>query len=107
MSTLLRQEVELAKSEIRQEASKAGKAAGMFGGAVLGGYMVLLFLSFAVWWGLANVMNQGWAALIVAGVWAVIAAILFSVARSGVKSIKGLPQTAQTAREIPAAMKRR
>jgi hypothetical protein len=107
MSTLLRQEVELAKSEIRQEASKAAKAAGMFGGAGLGGYMVLLFLSFAAWWGLSNVMDQGWAALIVAGVWAVIAAILFSVARSRVKTIKGLPQTAQTAREIPGAMKGR
>jgi hypothetical protein len=107
MSTLLRQEVELAKSELRTETSKAGKAAGMFGGAAVGGYMVLLFLSLAGWWGLSNVMDQGWAALIVAGAWAVIALILFSVARSRVKTIKGLPQTAATAREIPSAMKGR
>ncbi|WP_256356424.1 phage holin family protein [Streptomyces sp. PKU-EA00015] len=33
VQTLFRQEVELAKTEIREEATKAGKAAGMFGGA--------------------------------------------------------------------------
>src|SRR5690348_2769899 len=67
--TLLRQEIALAKAEIRVEAKKAGKATGMLGGAGFAGYMVLLFLSFALWWGLANAMDQGWAALIVAAVW--------------------------------------
>ena len=33
LSRLFRQEVELAKAEVRQEATKAGKAAGMLGGA--------------------------------------------------------------------------
>jgi hypothetical protein len=47
---LVRQEVELAKSEIKTEVAKAGKGAGMLGGAGFAGYLVLLFLSFAVWW---------------------------------------------------------
>lgn len=107
MSTLVRQEVQLAKAELRQEAMKAGKAAGMFAGAGLAGYMVLLFLSFALWWGLANVMDQGWAALIVGVVWALIGVALFVVARSRLRQIKGLPQTAETAREVPNAIKGR
>ncbi len=74
LSTLMRQEVELAKAEVRQEVVKTGKAAGLLGGAGFAGYMVLLFLSIAAWWGLANVMDQGWAALIVAGIWAVTGA---------------------------------
>jgi hypothetical protein len=107
MSQLVRQEVELAKAELRQEATKAGKAGGMFGGAGVAGYMVVLFLSFALWWGLSNVMDQGWAALIVAMIWAVIAAVLFAVARGRMREIRGLPQTSETARGIPAALKGR
>jgi hypothetical protein len=45
LSTLLRQEVELAKAEVRQSASRAGKGAGLLAGAGLSGHMVLLFAS--------------------------------------------------------------
>ena len=103
VSDLVRQEVELAKAELRTDAKRTGQVAGVFGGAGLAGYMTLLFLSFAAWWGLANVMDQGWAALIVAGVWAVAAAILFAVGRSRARAIRGPQQTAQTVREIPSA----
>jgi hypothetical protein len=107
LSTLFRQEIELAKAEVRQEATKAGKAAGMFTGAAVAGYLVLLFLSCALWWGLSNVMDQGWAALIVAVVWAVIGAILYSVARARAREIRGLRQTAETVREVPDALRGR
>ena len=63
LSTLLRQEVELAKAEVRQEATKAGKAAGMLGAAAFAGYLVLVLLSFALVAALSNVMDPGWAAL--------------------------------------------
>jgi hypothetical protein len=105
LSTLLRQEVELAKAELRQEASRLGKAGGMFGGAALAGYMVLLFLSFALWWGLSNLMDQGWAALIVAVVWAVIAAVLVPMARAQLRQVRGLPRTTETIKDIPDALK--
>jgi len=107
MSTLVQQEVQLAKAELRQEAMRAGKAAGMFGGAALAGFLVVLFLSYALWWGLSNVMDQGWAALIVAGFWAVSGAMLFAVARSQLRQIRGLPRTMETAREVPTALKGR
>jgi hypothetical protein len=104
VSDLVRQEVELAKVELRRDAKRTGKVAGVFSGAGLAGYMTLLFLSIALWWGLANVMDQGWAALIVAGVWMVAAAILFAAGRSQARAIRGPQQTTQTVREIPSAL---
>jgi uncharacterized membrane protein YqjE len=71
LSRLFRQEVELAKAELKQEAAKAGKAAGMLGGAGFAGYLAVVLLSFALVFALGNVMDLGWAALIVAAIWAV------------------------------------
>ncbi|MGP3999503.1 phage holin family protein [Streptomyces sp. 8N706] len=100
VETLFRQEVELAKAEIREEATKAGKAAGMFGGAGFGGYMVALFGSLAAVFGLANVMDWGWAALIITGVWAVIAAVLFVTGRAKMRRVSPKPeQTLETLKE--------
>jgi predicted butyrate kinase (DUF1464 family) len=98
--TLFRQEVELAKAEMRQEATKAGKAAGMFGGAGFAGYMVALFLSLAAAAALDNVLDAVWAALIVTGGWAVIGAVLFVLARSRMRSVSARPdQTMETLKE--------
>ncbi|MET7597939.1 phage holin family protein [Streptomyces sp. NPDC005481] len=97
---LFRQEVELAKVEVREEATKAGKAAGMYGGAGFAGYMVALFLSLAAVFGLANVMDAAWAALIVTAVWAVIGAVLYAKGRSQMKTVSPKPeQTVETLKE--------
>ena len=105
ISTLMRQEVELAKTELQQSVSKASRGAGMLGGAALAGHMVLLFLSVALWWGLGERIGRGWSGLVVALVWAVIAAVLAVTGRSQLKEVAGLPQTAETANEIPQALK--
>ena len=105
LSTLVRQEMELAKVEMRESASKAGKGAGMLAGAGVAGHFVLLFLSIAAWWGLGNQIGRGWSALVVAAVWAVVAAILAARGRQDLKQVKGIPQTTQTARDIPSALK--
>ncbi len=100
LSQLFRQEVELAKVEIKQEASKAGKAAGMLGGAGFAGYLAVVLLSFAAVFGLANVMDAGWAALIIAVVWAVIGAVLFVTGRSKLKTVDPVPhRTVNTLKE--------
>ncbi|MEW1810724.1 phage holin family protein, partial [Pseudarthrobacter phenanthrenivorans] len=78
LSTLMRQEVELAKAEAKQSATRAGKGAGMLAGAGIGGHFVLLFLSLALMWALGAIMPLGWSALIVAVIWAIIAAVLAS-----------------------------
>lgn len=105
LSTLMHQEVELAKAEAKESATRAGKGAGMLGGAGFAGYMVLLFLSVALWWAIGAVLGLGWSALIVAGVWAVIAAVLAMVGRTELRKVQGLPRTVDTARDIPAALK--
>jgi hypothetical protein len=105
LSTLIRQEVELAKAEATQSAKRAGKGAGMFGGAGVAGHMVLLFLSLALWWALGTVMGGGWSALVVAVVWAVIAAVLAMRGRSELKSVEGMPQTADSVKKIPDALR--
>jgi uncharacterized membrane protein YqjE len=100
MSTLVRQEIELAKAELREEAVKTGKAAGMLGAAGLAGYMVLLFLSLTIMWALAEVLPIGWAALIVTGIWAVVGAVLYARGRSRLRSVDPTPrQTVETIKE--------
>ena len=108
LSTLMRQELELAKAEIKQEITKAGRAAGMFGGAGLAGYMLLFFLSITVWWALANVMDEAWAALIVAGVWGLVSAVLYVLARGQLRLVSPQPErTVDTLKQIPDALKGR
>lgn len=101
LSTLFRQEVQLAKAEATATAKEAGTGVGMFVGAAIGGFLVLLFLSTALMWALGSVMHLGWAALIVAVVWAIIAAVLAVMGKKHFEKIKGLPQTQETVQEIP------
>ena len=106
ISLLMRQEMELAKVELRESARQAGQAAGMFSGAAIAGHLALLFLSVAAWWGLGHAMdNLGWSAVMVALVWAVVAAILTSTARNRMKKVTGLPGTVDTAKRVPPALK--
>ena len=105
VSTLMRQEVALAKAEITQSAKRAGKGAGMLGGAGFAGYMVLLFLSIALWWGLGNSTGHGWSAVIVAVIWAVIGLVLFLIGRSQLAAVRGLDRTTDTVSKIPNAIK--
>jgi Putative Actinobacterial Holin-X, holin superfamily III len=108
LSTLMRQELALAKAELKQEAVKSGKAAGLLGGAAFAGYMLLLFGSIAAWWGLSNVMDQGWAALIIAVIWAAVGAALFVAGRARAREIHPTPErTAETLRELPSTLKGR
>ncbi|MBT2594264.1 phage holin family protein [Arthrobacter sp. ISL-72] len=105
LSTLMRQELELAKVEAKQSATRAGKGGGMLAGAGVAGHFVLLFLSIALWYALGGLMGLGWSAVVVAVIWGIIAAILASVGRKELKKIKGMPQTAETIQEIPPTLK--
>jgi hypothetical protein len=106
MSTLMRQEVELAKAELKQTTSRAGKGSGMLAGAGVAGHFVLLFLSLALWYGIGEEWTGfGWSAVIVAVIWGIIGAILAARGRKELKAIKGMPQTAATIQEIPPTLK--
>ncbi|MCC9195496.1 phage holin family protein [Arthrobacter sp. zg-Y820] len=105
MSTLMRQEVELAKVELKQSATRAGKGAGMFAGAAVAGYFVLLFLSIALWQALGHLIGLGWSGLVVAVIWAIIAAVLAMRGRTEMRKVRGMPQTSETLQEIPGTLK--
>jgi uncharacterized membrane protein YoaK (UPF0700 family) len=105
MSVLVQQELALAKAEVRQSASRAGQAAGMFAGAAVAAFMFVVFLSIALWVTISDNTGPAWAAVIVAAIWLVAAGILFLVARGQVKKISGLQQTTETVRQVPNALK--
>jgi hypothetical protein len=105
LSTLMRQELALAQAELKQEAAKTGQAAGALGGAAFAGWFVVFFLSLALWAGLSNVMDGGWAGLIVAVLWAVIAAVLFTTGRSRFRRVHPKPErTVDTLSHVPEAL---
>nr|WP_245827913.1 phage holin family protein [Sinomonas mesophila] len=106
LTTLMRQEVELAKAEFRESATRAGKGAGMYGGAGAAGLFALLFLSLALWWALgASLVGFGWSAVIVAVIWAIVAAVLAFRAKKEMEAVRGMPRTAETVKKIPPSLK--
>jgi Putative Actinobacterial Holin-X, holin superfamily III len=106
LSTLMHQEVELAKVEAKQSVARAAKGSGMLAGAGVAGHFVLLFLSIALWYGIgAEWTGFVWSAVIVAVLWGIVAAVLAARGRKELKTVKGMPQTAETLQEIPPTLK--
>lgn len=100
MTTLIRQEMDLATSEMKREVTKLGKGAGMFGGAGVAGLLTLFFLSFALTFLLDNWLPAELAAFIVALLWGIAAAVLATKGRQEIKNANPqLPVTQQTLKE--------
>jgi uncharacterized membrane protein YqjE len=76
VTTLVRQEVELAKLELREKGKKAGTSAGMFGGAGVAGLYAVGALTATIVLALATFLPAWVAALIVTVVYAAIAGVL-------------------------------
>ena len=77
LSVLVKQEVALAKAEIKKEVTAAGKGAGLFGGAGLTGLFALIFLSIAAAYGLEWLgLPLGWGFFVVGALYLVVAAVL-------------------------------
>jgi hypothetical protein len=105
-SRLVRQELALAKVEVRKEAITAGKGAGLLAAAGMVGLVVLILLSLAAARALSEVMDLGWAYLIVGVVWAIVAAVLAAAGRKLLKQANPTPErTMSTVREIPDTLK--
>ncbi len=105
LSTLLQQEIALAKAEVRQSGSRAGRGIGMFAGAAVGALLFLVFLSVSAWWGLGLFIGNEWSALVVAVIWAIVAAGLALAGKRELQRIRGLQQTTETLGKIPNAVK--
>ncbi|MFD3654556.1 phage holin family protein [Streptomyces sp. NPDC058620] len=99
LSRLVRSEIELAKTEIKQETAKAGKAAGMLAGSGYAGHLVLLLGSLAAIFGLAHVVDLAWAALIVTAFWALVGAILFVTGRKRLRAVRVPERTSESLKE--------
>jgi uncharacterized membrane protein YqjE len=100
VTRLFRQEVELAKAELRQEATKAGKAAGMLSGAGVAALLAAVMVSLALAAVLDEVMHPALAALVVGVLWAVGAAVLYSTGRQRMREVSPIPQqTVETLKE--------
>lgn len=105
VSTLMRQEVALAKAEAKQSATRAGGVAAMFAGAGVAALLMLLFISNAAWTALTGPLGATWAAVVVALIWAIVAGVLAMVGKSRLAHVSGMPRTAETIKQIPNALK--
>lgn len=100
LSTMVRSELDLAKTEAKAEVAKAGKGAGMFGGAAISGYFALLFLSLFAMYLIGDALEVKWGALIVFGAWLLVAAVLAVLGRKQMKSLNpALDRTQKTLKE--------
>jgi uncharacterized membrane protein YqjE len=99
-STLVRQEIELARAELQQKGKLAGKGAGMLGGAAIAAVLALGALTAGLIALLDKVTATWVAALIVMALWAIVALVL---AKAGQKSLQKatppVPQTVETVKE--------
>jgi hypothetical protein len=99
VSTLVRQELELARAEMREKARTAGPGLGMFGGAgvfvlaALGALTAFLIL-------LLDLAMPAWAAaLIVTALWAAVAGVLYVTGRERVREA-GKPVPERTVESV-------
>ena len=99
LSTLFRQEIELAKTEAQEQATIAGKAGAMFGGAALAAWLALVLLSLAAAWLLDDALNRALSFAIVGALWAIAAFVLQRSTRNKLSALRGLSNTKQTIKE--------
>jgi hypothetical protein len=98
-SGLVTTQVELAKTEIKEEIATAGRGAGLLGAGAFCAYLSVVLLSFAAAWGLAEVVPEGVAFLIVGAVYAIAAAVLLPKGKDKLTSVKPVPETTETVKE--------
>ena len=85
MTTLMRQEIDLAKTEFAEKGRKAGPGFGMWGAAGVVGLLALGALTAFFILALDGVMPNWLAALVVAAVYGAIAAVLYLTGKQRVE----------------------
>jgi uncharacterized membrane protein YqjE len=99
-STLVKQELALARAELEQQGKRAGKGAGMLGGAGVAGLLTLGALTATVIGVLDTAMAFWLAALIVTVLWAAVAGVLALQGRNKIQeAAPPVPQTVETVKE--------
>jgi len=100
VSSLVTTQLEIAKAELKQEATQSAKAAGTLGGGAFAGSIAVLLLSFALAWGINDAADNAWLGFLVVGVlWGIAAAVLAVTGKKKMDEVRG-PQA--TAAELQA-----
>ncbi|MDX6726443.1 MAG: hypothetical protein QOK49_1248 [Baekduia sp.] len=99
-STLVRQEMALARAELTEQGKRAGTGAGMLGGAGVAGLLTLGSLTAMLIALLDTAMATWLAALIVTVLWGAVAGVLALQGRNKIKdATPPAPQTVETVKE--------
>jgi len=111
LSTLVRGEIELAKTEVRQTMQTASKGGGMLAGAALFGFLSLVFLLVTLAWVLVQLGLPTWAGFgIVTLLLILVTAVLGLVGKKRLDEVQaqgGLVRTQASIEETKAALSRR
>ncbi len=100
-TTLVKQELELAKAEMTEKGKQAGTGAGLFGGAGVTGLLAGIALTLTLIFLLGTAMEDWIAALIVTVLWAAVAGVLAMTGKQKLQEA-GPPvpeQTVETVKE--------
>ena len=107
LSTLVRDEVALAKAEVRHDVKNAATGGGLFGAAAVLAVFALIMFSFAAAYGLhAAGLGLSWAWLVVGGAYLLLAAACGVVGLVRFKGMRAGEATKRTASESLALLKR-
>jgi uncharacterized membrane protein YqjE len=100
-SQLIRYEIDLAKTELREDITRIATAVVLVGGAVFAGCLVLVILCFAYAEGLVVAFDlPRWAAfLITAGTLVLLAVVAIGIAYLRVRNMTGLRKTRESVTE--------
>lgn len=111
LSALLRGEIELAKTEVRETVQTASKGGGLLAGAALFGFLTLVFLLVTLAWGLVQLGLPTWAGFgIVALLLLIITAVLGLVGKKKLDEMQaqgGLVRTQASIEEAKATLSRK
>jgi len=106
LSSLVRNEIELAKIELKETAVKAGTGAGMFGAAAFLALLAVVLLSIAAAFGLTALgLHPAWAFLIVAGFYLLVGVVLVLIGRSQLQAAKGPERAIESSKESVEMLK--
>ncbi len=106
LSTLVRSEIELAKTELKKAAAAAGIGAGLFGAAAFLALLAIILLSIALAYGVSAIgLHPGWAFLIVAGFYLLIALVMVLIGKNQLGKAKGPQRAIETSKESVEALK--
>jgi hypothetical protein len=99
VSALVRLEIELARTELSEQAKQGAAGFALFIVAAFLAFLASILLSFAAVYGLAEVMPVWAAFLVVAGVYLVLGAVFVLIGRSRVQRLRG-PEKARQQLEL-------